>query len=602
MGVRILVVASDAQLRATLARWLMSAGYGVELAEGLRRARDVLTSGDIALAIVVPDRLATAGDPDPIRALRDSVPHLIAIGDEAQAAIDANASPIKLDLAASTPSAQHDLLERVRAQLQDRSAPPDKAEPLLLRFADYALDAGGRTLRNRDGQDIPLTAAEFSMLLALARQAGRVLSRDELSQAALGRAAGRDDRSVDVLISRLRRKIEPAPKTPTIILTVASGGYKLGIASEIVAAPPPGAGNSPPAASPLSGAESPPPERREATSPAPPLAPRGRQARALGSSSILVVTSALLVLAGIAGLVVAFRSTGSTSRGPTSSAVPAQKFDAAAIPLVLDLVRAQLAGYEREPPAKAIAISREGWGLSAGAADEAAARNEAIARCRERDKVGFCRLYAVGDKVVWSSASLPLPLPADIRDDRPASPSVTPESLANLWQTVWHVAPPPVFAQYPRGKDHRALAVALTSSYRTQNRPSRDEAMRIAIERCSDYGRTACLLISVDGLWTVRMPRSYAIAAPFTLAGELQMSDAERQEVARVYAGKDWRALVRGQSGAWYPVAARPSEAAAVDDALKACHAAETGCTVHAIGNWRVGGKLEGGGTDGGRH
>jgi hypothetical protein len=172
-------------------------------------------------------------------------------------------------------------------------------------------------------------------------------------------------------------------------------------------------------------------------------------------------------------------------------------------------------------------------------------------------------------------------------------PAVTPESLNRAWQTIWHVAPPSFVTEYLRGRDHRALAVALTSTYREQNRPSRDEAIRVAIERCSDLARTPCLLMSVNGVWTVEIPQSYAIAAPFTLAGESQMSEPERQRVAQVYGGRDWRALARGRSGRWYAVEGRPTEAAAVDEALQACRAAEAECVLHAIGNWRVGDKLK---------
>ena len=89
------------------------------------------------------------------------------------------------------------------------------------------------------------------------------------------------------------------------------------------------------------------------------------------------------------------------------------------------------------------------------------------------------------------------------------------------------------------------------------------------------------------------MPRSYAITAPFTLAGESQMSDADRQRVATIYAGRDWPALARGSSGRWYGVEGRESEAAAVGAALQMCGAAESECTLHAIGNWRVGDKVD---------
>ena len=69
-------------------------------------------------------------------------------------------------------------------------------------------------------------------LLTLARQSGKVVSRDELRQALVGRDAGPDDRSVDVMVSRLRRKIEPDPKQPRIIVTVPGGGYRLAEAKD----------------------------------------------------------------------------------------------------------------------------------------------------------------------------------------------------------------------------------------------------------------------------------------------------------------------------------------------------------------------------------
>ena len=78
MKQRILVVAEDAPLRATLARWLMAAGYAVELAESPKRAREVVENETIALAIVAPQRLGPPGL-DLARALRGAVGRLIVV-------------------------------------------------------------------------------------------------------------------------------------------------------------------------------------------------------------------------------------------------------------------------------------------------------------------------------------------------------------------------------------------------------------------------------------------------------------------------------------------------------------------------------------------
>ncbi len=96
----------------------------------------------------------------------------------------------------------------------------------LLRFEGLTLDLAGRTLSAADGHEIPLTRAEFVLLSVLIRNCGRALSRDQLLDAVAGRRAEPFDRSVDVLVGRLRRKIEPEPKAPRLVLTVPGHGYK----------------------------------------------------------------------------------------------------------------------------------------------------------------------------------------------------------------------------------------------------------------------------------------------------------------------------------------------------------------------------------------
>src|SRR5262249_9360531 len=154
----------------------------------------------------------------------------------------------------------------------------------------------------------------------------------------------------------------------------------------------------------------------------------------------------------------------------------------------------------------------------------------------------------------WSKSMLALPLPADVRSDGPASLPVTSESLNKLWQMIWHVPPTQSVIGYVAGKEHKALAVAFTSAEWWEGRPNQPEGVRIDIERCSDRGREPCLLLSVDGLWSVAVPQSHRLIRPFTLAGETGMSEPERQRIAQIYSGKDWRALARGRSGRWYAV------------------------------------------------
>jgi two-component system OmpR family response regulator len=232
---RILVVADDAALRATLARWLMTAGYAVELAESPKRARQVAETSSIALTLLAPERLGPDGI-ELARELGGQGANVLFIEAEAGEAAAGPAPPA--DRTLGRPLREPDVLARIKSLL---GAPPiaePASGPRLLCFEGYTLDADGRTCVDAGGQEVTLTRAEFSLLLALVRQPGRVLSRDELSQAVTGREAEPDDRSVDVLMSRLRRKIEPDPKTPRIIVTVPGVGYKFTAKPQEVAAPP----------------------------------------------------------------------------------------------------------------------------------------------------------------------------------------------------------------------------------------------------------------------------------------------------------------------------------------------------------------------------
>ena len=96
----------------------------------------------------------------------------------------------------------------------------------LLRFAGLVLDLDACMLARETGEAIPLTRGEFALLRVFAARPGRVISRDTLLDAVASRPMEPFDRSVDVLIGRLRRKIEPDPKEPRLIVTVPGEGYR----------------------------------------------------------------------------------------------------------------------------------------------------------------------------------------------------------------------------------------------------------------------------------------------------------------------------------------------------------------------------------------
>jgi adenylate cyclase len=107
---------------------------------------------------------------------------------------------------------------------QDHEAAVDRMKRVS--FAGFILDIGGHTLSASGGRDIPLRRSEFDLLACFVRSPGRVLSRDHLLNAVAGRLSTSFDRSVDVLVSRLRHKIEADAKMPSLIVTVPGTGYK----------------------------------------------------------------------------------------------------------------------------------------------------------------------------------------------------------------------------------------------------------------------------------------------------------------------------------------------------------------------------------------
>jgi two-component system, OmpR family, response regulator len=126
-----------------------------------------------------------------------------------------------------------ELLARIKAVLRRTTpaepvalaAAPAVASRDVLRFLGWTLDVAARRLMSPDGQDVALTTGEYDLLLAFARHAGRVLSRDFLLENTRGREAGPFDRTIDVQVGRLRKKLEPDAENPQIIKSVRGAGY-----------------------------------------------------------------------------------------------------------------------------------------------------------------------------------------------------------------------------------------------------------------------------------------------------------------------------------------------------------------------------------------
>ena len=106
------------------------------------------------------------------------------------------------------------------------SAPPAPARSRLC-FAGWELDTAARRLTSPQGADVPLTTGEFDLLVTFAQHPGRVLSRDFLLEQTRGREAAPFDRTIDVQVGRLRKKLEPDAENPQIIKSVRGAGYIL---------------------------------------------------------------------------------------------------------------------------------------------------------------------------------------------------------------------------------------------------------------------------------------------------------------------------------------------------------------------------------------
>jgi two-component system, OmpR family, response regulator len=127
------------------------------------------------------------------------------------------------------PFDQRELLARVKAVLRrtaEKSSVPTRSEtrPILC-FAGWRLDVARRELRSTDNTLVVLSGGEFELLLAFAEHPQHVLTRDQLIDLARGESHLAYDRSIDVLVSRIRHKLEPDPKNPSLIRTVRNGGY-----------------------------------------------------------------------------------------------------------------------------------------------------------------------------------------------------------------------------------------------------------------------------------------------------------------------------------------------------------------------------------------
>lgn len=222
----ILVVDDDAEIRNLLARFLTDRGLRVSTAANGREMLAELQTSSIdliVLDVMMPgeDGLTLTRN---LRANKSNVSiiMLTAMGEDMDRIIGLE---MGADDYLAKPFNPRELLARIKAVLRRAGEQTPQSTNDVVTFAGWNLDLNTRCLTNAQGGNCELSGGEFDLLQVFVTHPGRVLNRDQLLDMARGRDAQPFDRAIDVQVSRLRKKIEPDAKTPTLIKTVRGGGY-----------------------------------------------------------------------------------------------------------------------------------------------------------------------------------------------------------------------------------------------------------------------------------------------------------------------------------------------------------------------------------------
>jgi len=236
----ILVVDDDPEIRTLLDRYLRNQGFRVSTAADRREFEMRIADGRadlIVLDIMLPDGSGL----DLCRSLRDRRPHvpvilLTALKEDVDRIVGLE---IGADDYLGKPFNPRELTARIKAVLRraaHREPEPGAGGRRIFVFGDFTVEPDTRRIVSQSGQEINLTGAEFDLLRVFLERPGRLLSRDQLLDLTQGRERDPFDRSIDVLISRLRKKLGESEQRP-IFKTVRNGGYQLAVPVRVEDAP-----------------------------------------------------------------------------------------------------------------------------------------------------------------------------------------------------------------------------------------------------------------------------------------------------------------------------------------------------------------------------
>ncbi|WP_185985640.1 response regulator transcription factor [Aureimonas mangrovi] len=231
----ILVVEDDIEIARLVASALAdasmtveTAGSGTEMDAWLRRASfdlivlDVMLPGEDGFAICRRLRATSSVPILMLTAQHEEIDRIVGL-------------ELGADDYVTKPFSTRELAARIRSILRRAGSGQDERDASrAMRFEGWTIDPQRRQVRDPGGARVSMTTTEFDLLLALCRNPGRVLSREQLLSLTHAGLAGPIERSIDVHVSRLRQKIEPDPSQPTLLTTVRLAGYMFSARVELV--------------------------------------------------------------------------------------------------------------------------------------------------------------------------------------------------------------------------------------------------------------------------------------------------------------------------------------------------------------------------------
>jgi two-component system, OmpR family, response regulator len=227
-GRHVLVVDDDPGVRKVIEDCLKAAGFRVTALPDAQRVTEVLQRGDVAVAVL---DLTLPGE-DGLTITRRLREHydigILIVSGRSEMTDRVIGLEIGADDYLPKPFATRELVARVRSVMRRfdaRSPAGDQTQRTRLGFLGFEVDLGAMSLSDPQGRAVSLTTGEFRLLEALVTHANRVLTRDQLLELLYDRDTPAFDRSVDVKVGRLRRKLGDDPDNPRMIRTVRNGGY-----------------------------------------------------------------------------------------------------------------------------------------------------------------------------------------------------------------------------------------------------------------------------------------------------------------------------------------------------------------------------------------